>query len=399
MKKLIHISLIGLCTLVATSCANESDPVADKAFFTKIYDNNRFNVAYVPLDAVQTTDGGYLILASRRLEESNFKGIYLMKTDALGGFVSELEVDEEYVNPAGSLLTVGGKYYFFCMTLPGLETQLAEVSETGELVSVVDVGGSYPAVAAEDGSNMILLSYDVGNKASVISVVNTSGDILQSAAYTIGAGDAVEEPIIEHFLRTGRQLPFQVGKAGTGLYYFNGFYNYTFSMVFSNLNPDDDPVGVIQGQQDDGGFSRVIPLTGGKYAAARFNFGDNYFLPNVALSSSGTTSSSDLGGFNLPELVPDAPVVIERMLINGQQKIIYGSNTRGKQIALFGYSETDGSFIGSRYLGFSNTFEIAAMTPTADNGLAVIGTTYIAGRFPRVCIFKLSAEELAKSFK
>jgi hypothetical protein len=385
--------------VMAASCANESDPAADKAFFTRIYDNNRFNVAYVPLDAVQTADGGYLILANRRLEESNFKGIYLMKTDAFGGFVSEVEVEEEFVNPAGSLLTVGGKYYFFCMTTVGLETQLAEVSEDGQVVSVVDVGGSYPAVAAEDGANMILLSYDVGNKESVISLVNTSGDIIDSAPYSIGAGDAVEEPIIEHFLRTGRQLPFQVGKVGTGLYYFNGFYNYTFSMVFTNLDPDAPPVGVIQGQQDDGGFSRVIPLTGGKYAAARFNFGDNYFLPNVSLSSSGTTSSSDLGGFVLPELTPDAPVIIERMQINGTQKIIYGSNTKGKQIALFGYSESDGKFIGSRYLGFSNTFEIAAMTPTTDNGLAVIGTTYIAGRFPRVCIFKLSAEELAKSFQ
>lgn len=396
--KLLSYTILIAAALIAASCANESDPAADQAFFTKIYDNNRFNVEYVPLDAVQTSDGGYLVLSSRRLEESNFKGIYLMKVDAFGGFVSEEEVEETLVNPAGSLLTVGGKFYFFCMTTVGLETQLVEVGEEANVISVSDVGGSYPTVAAEDGNNLILLSYDVGNRESVISLVDINGNTLQSAAYSIGAGDDVEKPIIEHFLRTGRQLPFQVGKAGAGLYYFNGFYNYTFSMVFSNLS-GAAPAGVIQGQQDDGGFSRVVPLTGGKYAAARFNFGDNYFLPNVALSSSGTTSSSDLGGFSLPELTADAPVVIERLTINGQPKLIYGSNTKGKQIALFGYSETDGAFVGSRYLGFSNTFEIAAITPTADNGLAVIGTTYIAGRFPRICIFKLSAEELAKSFK
>jgi hypothetical protein len=39
------------------------------------------------------------------------------------------------------------------------------------------------------------------------------------------------------------------------------------------------------------------------------------------------------------------------------------------------------------------------MTTTKDGGLVVCGTTYVAGRFPRICLFKISAEELAKSFK
>ncbi len=55
--------------------------------------------------------------------------------------------------------------------------------------------------------------------------------------------------------------------------------------------------------------------------------------------------------------------------------------------------------LGSRYLGFSNPYEIAAMTTTSDGGLAVCGITYVAGRFPRICLFKISGAELAKSFK
>jgi hypothetical protein len=44
-------------------------------------------------------------------------------------------------------------------------------------------------------------------------------------------------------------------------------------------------------------------------------------------------------------------------------------------------------------------YEIAAMTTTSDGGLAVCGITCVAGRFPRICLFKISGAELAKSFK
>jgi hypothetical protein len=378
------------------ACSNESDPIADQSYFTRIYDNDKFNASYFPIDIKQTTDKGYLILGGRRIDESNFTGIYLLRVDAFGNFISEIEV-EDLVNPVGPLLSSNGKFYFFSMTSVGLQTQLVELSETGEVGNIIDVGGSYPAAAAQDGANFLLLNYDIGSKESVMSVVNPSGGILSTKGFTIGAGDAVEEPIITHFLRTGKQLPFQVGKTASGLYFFNGFYNYTLSLVFTDLN-QDNPQGVIQGQQDKGGLSYVIPTTGGKYAAAKFNFGDNYLMPAVTLNTSGVSSSTDLVGNYLPELVPDAQVKIMMANIDGQEQVLYASNTRSRQIALFSYSPSDGKLLGSRYLGFSNPFEVAAMITTEDKGLIICGTTYLAGRFPRICLFKLSAEELAKSF-
>lgn len=59
---------------------------------------------------------------------------------------------------------------------------------------------------------------------------------------------------------------------------------------------NDNPQGVVQGQQDDGGLSQVVPQEGGKFALARFNFGDNYYLPNTTLNTTGISSSTDLGG-------------------------------------------------------------------------------------------------------
>lgn len=394
------ILLIFLIVLVA-SCAKDSDLTTDQANFTRIYDNNKFDASNYPIDIKQTPDGGFLVLGGRRLTDSNFSGAYLMKVDELGMFVSELEVPSDKVAPIGPLLVVNDKYYFFTMTAIGLKTELHEVNAEGAITKTIPVvgdgGGGYPAAAYNDNGRFLLLRYDNVRKESVVDVVNTAGVTSSFIGFSVGRSDAVEAPIIEHFLRTGKQFPFQVGKTSSGNYFFNGFYNYTFSLVFTDLVSDQP--GVVLGQQDDGGFSYLMPISGNSFAAARFNFGDNYLLPLVTLNPSDISSSVDLGGNNLPELANNAPVRIISATVNGKDISLYGSNTRSKQISLYGYEKTTGKFLGSRYLGFSNPYEIAAMTATKDGGLAVCGTTYVAGRFPRICLFKISREELAKSFK
>lgn len=393
MKRYVFLLVLA----VVSACSNDADPTTDQANFTRIYDNNTFNASYFPIDMKQTPDGGYLILGGRRLEDSNFSGIYITKINSRGDYVSDQEVDSDHINPVGQLMDVNGKYYFFCMTSVGLQTELIEMDADGTITQTLSVGGSYPAVATPDNGNFILLSYDNVAKESVLSLVTPAGSISKSMGFSIGAGDAVEEPIINHFIRTGRQLPFAAGKTSAGLYYFNGFYNYTLSLVFTDLS-GSNPSGVVQGQQADGGLSQVLPLEGNRFATSRFNFGDNYVLPNTTLNTSGVSSSVDLGGNSFPELVNNAPVKILSVKINGKDVLLYASNTRSRQIALYGYDRSSGEFKGSKYLGFANPFEVASLIQTVDDGLALCGTTYVAGRFPRICIFKLDKEKLSESF-
>jgi hypothetical protein len=396
MNKLFIVILLSLLF----SCAKDADPALDKANFTRIYDNNKFNGSYFPIDVKQTPDGGYLILAERRLVNSSFNGTYLLKVDELGAFVSELEVPSNQVAPIGPLLEANSKYYFFSMEPGNFQTQLSEVEPTGTVTKTTLVGGSYPSAAYKDNSdsNFVLLRYDNTTKQSVVTVMNPNGSVSKSMGFTIGAGDGVEEKFISHFLRTGRQFPFQVGKTANGQYFFNGFYNYNFSLVFSSLSTSN-PTGIAFGQQDQGGFSCVFPLEGNNYAAARFNFGDNYLLPTTNINSTGISQIVDLAGNNLLELSSNATVKVINLSLNTKSILLFASNTRSKQIALFGYDRTTGKLVGSKYLGFSNTYEIASLTSTSDGGLAVCGTTYVAGRFPRICLFKISKEELGKSFK
>jgi hypothetical protein len=400
IKKIYFLFFVVLTVIVATSCSEESNPEFDTQTFTTIFDNNDFDASYFPIDMRQTPDGGYIVLGGRRLTDSNFTGIYLLKADKFGNFVKELEVEETSVNPIAKFVEYQTKYYFFCMDPLTQQAQIANVDANLDAVTITPVQGglTYPAASAFVDNNFLLLSYSNEEKLSVISILNPDGGILASKGYSIGTGEDIEEPIIQHFIRTGTQYPFEVGKVASGLYFFNGFFNYTFSLVFTDIS-SDDPTGVVQGQQDDGGFSAVTPLSGNKFASSRFNFGDNFLLPNRELSTNSITSSIDLGGYSLPELVDNANVRILRATIDSKQVLIYASDTKSKQIGLLFYEEATGTFISSRYLGFSNPYEVASLLQTSDEGLAVCGTTYAAGRFPRICIIKISKEQLNSNVK
>jgi hypothetical protein len=389
-----HVSLLLVLVTLAMSCAEKSDPEFDRQAFTKVFDQNQFSSAYYPVDFRQTPDGGYLILAERKVSQSSFRGTYLLKADEQGNFEREVALDG-YSNPVGELMEVSGAFYFFAMDTLSLQAQLLKVDAAAQEVEVKTVGqATYPSAATREGDGFLLLSYNHMDKTSTISAHNVSGELVKGPKnFSIGAGEDVEEPIMNHILRTGKRFPFQVGKVSDGLYFFNGFENYSFSLVFTDME-NDAPLGVVLGQQDDGGLSAITPLGNGKFAASRFDFGENYFLPGVALKTDGPTVGSYLGGHPLPELIPDAPVRILRTSADTRNILVYASDTKSKQIGLFFYDQATGEFLSSRYLGFSNPFEIAAIIETDDDGIAVCGTTWIAGRFPRICLFKISKEAL-----
>lgn len=385
------ISLVVVFVMV--SCSDDTNPRLDEQSFTKLYDNNKFNSSYTPIDIKQTADKGYIIVASRVLKESNYRGIYLMKVDSKGNFIKEVEVDPMYVNPVAKFMGLQDEFYFFCMMELSQATQLVKISSDLESIEFSEVGKRYPFAGNMDGNSFVLSTYDDFNKLSEISLVNSSGGILATKSFSIGVGEDIEEPIINHFIKGGTQLPFSVGRIPGGAYYFNGFYNYTFSLVFTDFVAED-PTGVVQGQQEGGGLSAIMPISANKFAAARFNFGDNFIIPNATLSSSSITSSVNLGGNTFPELVPNAHVRIIHASINSKNILIYASDTKSSQIGLYFYDESTGAFIASEYLGFSNPFEIASLIQTEDEGLVVCGTTNMAGRFPRPTLFKLSKEKL-----
>lgn len=397
MFKTIRTSLCILSiALFVFACGEESNPVTETKNFTSIFDSNQFTDGFYPVDIQQTADGGYVVLAESEKQDSTLVGVYLLKADKYGNFVKFIKADTLF-NPIGKLSKIANTYYFFCM---GFDTgvKLASFDENLDNFKRVNVAYTKPAASAPLENSLLLLSVDTDSKQTIIAEVGLDGSKIREQRFSFGDGDDSEKPLIEHFLKQGRQFPFDVGMLAPGIYYFNGFYNYTFSLVFTNMS-DDEPIGIASGYQDDGGFSAVTPLSSSKYAAARYNFGDNYFLPNLTIVATSESFISKMGGLTLPELIPETKVKILRTTINQKNVLIYAADTQTRQIGLYFYDEATGAFIGSKYLGFSNPFTIGNLINTEDGGIAVVGTTYLAGRFARLCIFKLSKEEVASNVK
>lgn len=390
-----------------SACLEESSEKIDKKAFTRIYDNSEFYSSFYAIDMKQTSDGGYLILGGKTEvvkeggEPQNVNtplGVYVLKTDDLGNIVTELQLDEAFTYPIGKLNQVGDSLYFFCMdagtnaVLVGVD-QMASATKQTTLTSY-----TLPLASATtfDGDNLLLLSYDNNTQESVVSRVSTKGIASATSRFYTGAESPIDNLVIRHANREGTQFPFSVGQVSAGTYFFNGFIDYTFSLVFTSLGGDEDVDGIVNGQQENAGFSNILPVSGQTFAISTYNFGFNFLKPNATLNMTGTTSVTDIqsSAFSFPELESNARVKAIRAVVKGKNVIIFGSNTKSGQIGLYMYDEATGEFISSKYLGYSNPFEIAALVQTTDGDFAIAGTTYIAGRLPRFCLIKVPEGEI-----
>ncbi|SMD38847.1 hypothetical protein SAMN04488029_3906 [Reichenbachiella faecimaris] len=379
---------------VISSCDIADNKDVDPAdSFLRIYDSHQFDHEIRPVDIVQTAEGGYLFLGNYRREDVDFLGTYVSSADEEGQFVRNTYLTDDNVHPVGKFLELGGEHYFISMDAVSLQAYLNQVNDSARIVSTTGLGVTYPMYAENDGEDQfVLLSYNSLDRTTMLSLVNADGSIAAQSAFGIGAGQEVEEPIIDHFTRTGRELPFFAGRSVNGTYYANGFYNYTLSLLFTDLS-DDTPSGVIQGQQDQGGISSLISLSGDNYGLARFNYGDQYANAIATLNTLGTTSSSDLAGSPMLEWAYGEKVKMTTMTLGSSDYIIMATTTKNQQIVLHFYDNA-GAYVAVDYLGFSSPYQLGAIHVTSDNGLAILGSTQVAGKFQRLCLFKKSENEL-----
>lgn len=392
--------------LFLTACLEESSPEQDKKAFTRIYDNNQFHDSFQTLDMKQTADGGYLILGGRTsvfVENGESQNVhtpmkpYLIKTDALGNLVNELELSEELYYPIGNLNEIDGSYYFFCMDASTKVASLVGVDANAEiaLVSALSTQLIFPLASATDhaGTGLLLLSYDNATQETVACRVSTSGAVSATSRFYTGAESPIDGLVVAHANREGTQYPFSIGQTTSGIYYFNGFIDYTFALVFTTLS-NDNVSGRINGQQANSGFSSILNITGSTFAISTYSFGFNFLSPAITLGNSGSVTDLQQNAYSFPELENNARIKIIRATLKGRNVVIYGSNTKSGQIGLYVYDEATGEFIASKYIGYSNPFEIGALVQTPEGDLTVSGTTYIAGRLPRICLIKIPQAEL-----
>ena len=395
MNKLFQTSILKkvqwvfiLITLMACS----DDTLSPSDSFFKIYDNSNFDLSYHPIDVVETVDG-FIVLSGTELSNTDFQGVQLIKIDEEGDFVSEAALNN-YVAPVGDIFMLDSITYFFAMNPTTLQAVLIGVNPQLEVTIEDPIGGlNYPLASSLTSSNeLLLLSYDPVNLNSQISLIGLDGSFIGGTSYSIGAGSDVEQDVVNHLLQVGQPLPFFCGELSSGNYFFNGFYNFSFSLVFTSFGAT--PGGVIQGQATSAGIREVLPLSGNVFAIAGFQFDENYQLSSISIDPASISSSVDLYPGDIAELKPYTPSKIISYTSSSGNYTVFASETKSRQIILHFYDASTGQIAGVKNIGFLNPFTLASIKATGDNSLTVLGTTFAAGRFERIALTKLSASEI-----
>ena len=384
-RALTLLVLVGLA-----ACKKKDAEVQPETSFTRIFDNSLKGGSYDPLDIRQTADSGYLMLSALHDWDA-----HLLKVDKLGNLQWEANLPEPYVNALPNLFQMGNAQYFFCMDKISLATFLMKIDETGQRAEQVKAFPelTYPlAVCATPEGGFMLQYYNREEKSTGLAKIDPGFNVAWHKDYPVRQD--VEEPIVAHLTRTGDRLPFFTGISNNG-YYFNGFAKYTFSTVF--VNPGDgEQTGLMNGFRDKGALSAALHLGNNRFAVSRYSFGENHLHPNEPLNPASVGFVGELKENLIPEIKPNGHIVIRRMVVNGQDVVLYAAETKSKQVVLYAYAAQTLRLIGKHYLGYGNPYGMASFVATGDGGLAVLGTTFVVGRYPRLCLFKLSKDELGR---
>ncbi len=394
-KMSIKTLIYSLLVLTLFNACKEEDSFAPDESFLRILDDRDFNASYDPIGVSETQDGSALILTAVEIPDFSFSGSNVLLVDSIGEVVSSIDLVTDLVAPVGDFIQIGNTHYYASMNRQSLQVHLIPVSEEGTLGSPIPVNGGlrYPLALSKTSTNqLLLLSYDPEDRLSVISIINTDGSVAQSAGYSIGTANDVEPIIFNHFTNPFSTLPFFVGEAANGTYYFNGFFNFTLSLVFTNFG--EDPTGVLQGQQTLSGARSILHLTGQTFTMMGYQFDENYLMPQVDLPVNSIESSVDFFRGQIPEIRPNAPA--KSILMpqgDGTNRVVTVSETENRQTILYIHDD-QGALLGIKLLGSLNPFTFDDIILTKDEGLLILGTTFLSSRFERIYLSKIPAKEI-----
>lgn len=390
MKSLLRKTMMALLIMSMVACSEDLD--LTRTSFIRIYDHSDGELGFHPID-IGETPTGYFILAGTELDQSNFEGIQVLTTDQSGTFETVVDLPENLVLPTGDLLRTDSTFSFFGMDRTTLRVELISMQPNlGNLQTTRLTNLFYPLSASMTTSgNFLLLSYDPVDLLTVLSEISPDGAIINSAGYSIGVGEDVEQRIIAHYLERQNRLPFFCGEASSGQYYFNGFYNFSLSTVFTNF--DRVPTGVIQGQSDDGGLRAIQWISGNLFSIIGYQFDETYLLPVSQLLPGSTSSSIDLFSSQQAELRDQTP---GRITPYGDDYVILSAETESREVVLYFYNRNTEALTGTEVIGFVNPFTLAQVRGDENNNLLILGTTFVAGRFERIFVRKIEAKDVEK---
>jgi hypothetical protein len=404
-----------LCFIAACNPKYQDATPGDS--FRKIYDKSDTS-HYVGLDIAQTADGGYIILGKVD------RAPYLLRVDEQGRFLwdTAFTMSENYRDPAPGILIResanpgGTEYYFFCLSLPEdvvagwVITKLLKfyekdnrlVNPKPEATILCDKNGRLlikPISAAKIGDDrFLLLAQDKESKdgSGMMSVkINTLGVVLDAEKHApFYMCDYPPEDKRYHIaasLANQSKCFFQTYKRES----VEGANCFMTAMMEASGYADDyiaefpliDPFIAMEWHGEEGENSTL--------SGARVEEGLVHYMVNIPIREADNDNYKKEGE-TLNELDESLPVYIQTAMSGGEEIVFFLGTARSGDIEIYAYKLADRKFWGYMEInGGRERYVAAGLIETRDGGLAVLGNTNIESRMGRICLFKLSKEEVA----
>jgi hypothetical protein len=400
MKNLVIVTQVFILFMFF-SCDIKKSNVSPNATFVKVYESGNIDESYFPLSIIENGNSGYLILSA--LDDSvytNFPRVHITSLTPEGNVSASLALPIQYTNPVPGWLSINNKNYFVCMDDVTLTAKLLEVSVSGKVISFsekqLDVTRYMPVYSWSDGKNMILLSYNRLSKSSEIDLYDNNLNSVWSKS--VSAVDDFENDVRLHLQKKGKEFPFFAGaigtSSGTNDFFVNCLANYTMTLVFLS-GSSGEVTGRLYAFQTGGAISSALYVNDTSYALSRYYTGDNFVNPIAKINKNIIQNTQDFQDIPLSQLKSDAKTSVIKYHHNDTDYILFASSTKNNQIVLLFFDPITGKQVYTHYLGYGNPIEVVQVIQTKDNGLAVLGKTWINERYQRIILYKLSQDQLS----
>ncbi len=388
MKHFVNTIIAAFLIVFLPSC---KDDFKAEDGFVKIYDDGQGSKSFFPLSIKKTSDDGYIILSA-------FDGwnIMLMKTDKVGEKLWDYTLPTNYVNAVPNIIEQNGNFYFFCMDKVGLFTYAMRIDEAGQSATQVHAFNYilYPTYAFGQGNNIYVQNYErLSYRTGIYKIAPSFSDTLSAGSVKIM--ENIEQRIVDHVSYNGKRMPFFVSITPENNVLMNGFYNYSFSLVF--LDAQLNFTGVYNGSNYNGGFNAAMPLGANQFSIARFAFGNLYYNANAFLNPSDIEIAENVTAQGFSELDADKPVLIRKLQIEGKDYAAFFATTKSNQLLISFFDAQTGALKGKKYIGQNTPYIICDVELTSDKGMMLLIQAKIMGSFNRIATVKLTEQQIIDS--
>jgi len=382
-----------ICLVTLSSCEINQKEILPEDGFTKIYNHPEEVLSYYPESVIELSGGAYMFISAVKDEnaETEYPSTSLVRASASGEV--EWTMSYDWLAPTARLFEQGGSVGFVAMNQQ-FEAHVVLVDPAnGNVRAQHDLEMTMPLYAyADSRGELVVLAYDFVSRSSWISRYNADFSLERSTMLPINTD--LEYLIQRHLNKTGQDFHFFIGEysndSGTG-YYVNCFYNYTLRSVFldiSSLNATGD----IYSFQIEEGISSLIQNSGSLFGLTSYYEGNNYILSEADLDVSASQNIRDLPAEALYELTYKAGVVASKMTADAKEYTLFTSQTNTNSLVIYQYLTEADSLITSHQHSFDQRVLVSDVIQTTDQGIAILGSIYILGKYQRPLLIKMPVD-------